>query len=281
MVGMVLEGGGMRGLYTAGVLDVLMRENITVDLCVGVSAGAVFGCNYKSRQIGRALRYNCRYGRDPRYSSIRSLITTGDLFGAEFCYKTLPEKLDIFDLDTYRENPMKFYVTATDVRTGRAVYFDCPNGNGRDLLYMRASASLPFVSRIVKTEDGRELLDGGIADSIPIGFVRHMGCRKSIVVLTRPDGYRKGKDRTLPLLRAVYRRYPAFIRAAEARAKNYNRTLERIRALEEAGEVFVIRPSTDVGISRTEKDPEKLTRAHALGMRDAEARLDALKEFLL
>ena len=148
MIGTVLEGGGMRGLYTAGVLDVFMREGITADLCVGTSAGAVFGCNYKSGQIGRALRYNCRYGRDPRYASLRSLLLTGDYFGAKFCYETLPEELDLFDLAAYRENPMKFYVVATDVDTGKAVYFSCPNGDRRDLLYMRASASLPFVSQL-------------------------------------------------------------------------------------------------------------------------------------
>lgn len=280
MIGMVLEGGGMRGLYTAGVLDTFMREGITADLCVGVSAGAVFGCNYKSRQIGRALRYNCRYGRDPRYASFRSLIKTGDYFGARFCYETLPEELDIFDLDAYRQNPMKFYVVATDVETGRPVYFSCPNGNGRDLTYMRASASLPFISRIVETEDGRKFLDGGIADSIPVGFAQKMGCTKTVVVLTRPEDYRKGEDKTLPLLRAVYRRYPALIRAAELRSARYNRTLDRIAELEEKGDIFVIRPSRDIGISRTEKDPERLTAAHALGVQDAEERLADLKTFL-
>ena len=280
MIGMVLEGGGMRGLYTMGVLDVLMREHIEADLCVGTSAGAVFGCNYKSRQIGRALRYNCRYGRDPRYASLRSLLTTGDYFGAEFCYKTLPEKLDPFDLETYRQNPMKFYVTATDVETGKVVYFSCPNGNGRDLLYMRASASLPFVSRIVRDENGRGFLDGGFADSIPIRFAQRMGCEKCVIILTRPEGYRKGEDKSLPLMRLVYRRYPAFIRAAERRAAHYNRTLDYIRTLEERGEAFVFRPSSDPNISRTEKNPEKLISVHALGMRDAEERLDALKTFL-
>ena len=280
MVGMVLEGGGMRGLYTAGVLDVLMREKITVDLCVGVSAGAVFGCNYKSGQIGRALRYNCRYGRDPRYASLRSLLFTGDYFGAEFCYKTLPEELDVFDLESYRQNPMKFYVTATDVDTGRPVYFSCPNGNGQDLLYMRASASLPFVSSIVRDENGRGYLDGGISDSIPIKFAQKMGCEKTVIILTRPEDYRKGEDKSLPLLRLLYRRYPALIRASALRPARYNRTLDYIRALEEKGEVFVIRPSRDVGISRTEKAPEKLTAAHALGMRDAEALLPSLRAFL-
>lgn len=280
MIGMVLEGGGMRGLYTAGVLDTLMRENITVDLTVGTSAGAVFGCNYKSGQIGRVLRYNIRYSHDPRYASIRSLLRTGNYFGAEFCYKTLPEKLDVFDLDAYRQNPMKFYVTATDVQTGKPVYFSCPNGNGRDLTYMRASASLPFVSNIVYDEDGRGFLDGGITDPIPIRFAEKMGCEKIVAVLTRPEDYRKGKDRTLPLFRWAYRRYPALIRAAELRTERYNRTLDYIRAREKEGKVFVIRPLYDVGVSRTEKNFEKLCTAHGYGVCDATDKMDALKAFL-
>lgn len=280
MIGMVLEGGGMRGLYTAGVLDTLMRENITVDLTVGTSAGAVFGCNYKSGQIGRVLRYNVRYSHDPRYASIRSLLRTGNYFGAEFCYKTLPEKLDVFDLDAYRQNPMKFYVTTTDVQTGKPVYFSCPNGNGRDLTYMRASASLPFVSNIVYDENGRGFLDGGITDPIPIRFAEKMGCEKIVVVLTRPEDYRKGKDRTLPLFRWMYRRYPALIRAAELRTERYNRTLDYIRAREKEGKVFVIRPLYDVGVSRTEKNFEKLCTAHGYGVCDAEEKLKDLKAFL-
>ena len=175
---------------------------------------------------------------------------------------------------------MAFYVTATDVESGRPVYFCCHNGDRRDLVYMRASASLPFISRIVKTDGGRKLLDGGIAESIPVRFARHKGCDKIVVVLTRPEDYRKGEDQSLPLLRLLYRRYPALIRAAERRQECYNRTLDEIRALEEKGEIFVIRPSRDIGISRTEKDPERLTAAHALGVADCQSILPALRAYL-
>ena len=175
--GLVLEGGAMRGMYTAGVLDIFMENNITVDGAIGVSAGATFGCNFKSKQIGRSIRYNMKYSHDPRYVGIRSLIKTGDLYGADFCYKELPNKLDLFDVETYQKNPMEFYVVATDINTGKPVYHLCPDGDERDIEWYRASASMPLVSRIVKI-DGIELLDGGIADAIPIHKFQEMGFEK-------------------------------------------------------------------------------------------------------
>ena len=188
--GLVLEGGAMRGMFTAGVLDAMMNNNITVDGTIGVSAGATFGCNFKSKQIGRTIRYNMKYSKDPRYVGIRSLIKTGDLYGADFCYREIPEKLDVFDTKTYQENPMAFYVVATDVNTGKPVYHLCPTGEADDIEWYRASASMPLVSRIVKI-NGLELLDGGISDSIPIKKFREMGYEKNILILTQHDGYRK------------------------------------------------------------------------------------------
>lgn len=144
--GLVLEGGAMRGLFTAGVTDVFMENGIAFDGAVGVSAGAAFGCNYKSYQPGRAIRYNTRFCRDKRYCSIRSLITTGDMFGADFCYHEIPEKLDVFDFDTYENSAMEFYVVCTDVETGKPVYHRCDTMNSRELEWLRASASMPMAA---------------------------------------------------------------------------------------------------------------------------------------
>ena len=187
-IGLVLEGGAMRGMYTAGVLDVLMENEITVDGAIGVSAGACFGCNYKSRQIGRSIRYNLKYCRDPRYISIRSLLFSGDIYNAKFCYEELPVHLDPFDVEAYQKNPTEFYVVATDVNTGKAVYQRLDKGDGDDIQWIRASASMPLVSRIVKIGE-QELLDGGIADSIPFEWFVANGYEKNIVVLTQPKGY--------------------------------------------------------------------------------------------
>lgn len=277
--GIVLEGGGMRGMYTAGVLDVMMENEIKADGAVGVSAGAVFGCNYKSMQIGRAFRYNLRYCRDPRYVGLRSLIKTGDLYGEQFCYHEIPDKLDPFDIKTYAANPMEFYVVCTDIREGKAVYHLCSKGDENDIQWMRASASMPLVSRIVSL-DGYDLLDGGISDSIPIEWFRSIGYNKNIVVLTRPAGYIKTKNRFTPLIRAALKKYPAVAKLMANRHNVYNKTLEKIEALEKSGEVFVIRPSSFVKISRTERNPERLRAMYQLGRKDAEAKLKQLTDFM-
>ena len=179
--GLILEGGAMRGMYTAGVLDIFMENDITVDGAIGVSAGAAFGCNLKSKQIGRTIRYNTKYCRDPRYVGLRSLIKTGDIYGADFCYNQIPNRLDIFDVETYQKNPMDFYVVTTDVETGKPIYHLCPNGDATDIKWFRASASMPMVSNIVEI-DGFKMLDGGISDSIPIHKFMEMGYEKNIVI---------------------------------------------------------------------------------------------------
>ena len=144
--GLVMEGGAMRGLFTAGVIDVMMEKEIEFDGAIGVSAGAAFGCNYKSKQIGRALRYNINDCKDKRYCSMKSLITTGNLYGAEFCYHELPDKLDIFDCETFENNPMEFYLVCTDVLTGKPIYKKCEKADYDCLEWMRASASMPLAS---------------------------------------------------------------------------------------------------------------------------------------
>ncbi|MBQ7726448.1 MAG: patatin family protein [Clostridia bacterium] len=277
--GLVLEGGAMRGLFTCGVLDVLMEEGVPFDGAAGISAGAVFGCNVKSRQIGRGVRYNKRFSRDKRYCSLRSLLKTGDLYGADFCYRELPDKLDVFDRETFRENPMAFFVGATDVMTGQAVYHRCTDGGETDMLWMRASASMPIVSRPV-TVDGYTLLDGGIVDPVPYDFMRKAGYDRCVAVLTQPHGYRKKKGHFTGLTRRLLRQYPAVAEAMEVRHERYNVQMDELDRLEQAGTLFVIRPPEALGISRTEKDPKELERVYQIGRKTAREHLENLRRFL-
>lgn len=277
--GLVLEGGGMRGLFTAGVTDFLMEQDIEFDGMVGVSAGAAFGCNVKSRQIGRALRYNIAYCRDKRYCSIRSLIKTGDLFGKDFCYNVLPNKLDVFDKQAFGDNSMEFHIVTTDLETGKAVYKVYSEMDEKCLEWICASASLPLVSNIVKI-DGRLLLDGGVADSIPLKYFEGLGYDKNLVVLTQPKGYVKKKNSALPIIKLVYRNYPKFVLANAIRHEMYNHTTKYIEEKEAAGQVFVIRPDEALCLDRIEHNPDKLRRAYNHGRRVAERELEKLIKFL-
>ncbi|MDD6282989.1 MAG: patatin family protein [Oribacterium sp.] len=279
--GLILEGGAMRGMFTAGILDVMMENNISFDGMVGVSAGAAFGCNMKSHQIGRTIRYNLKYAGDKRYCSLESLIRTGDLYNAEFCYHTIPETLDPFDWDTYLKNPMEFYIVATDVKTGKPVYHRAGTSKTRhdELEWFRASASMPTVARPVLV-DGYELLDGGISNSIPLQFFEHIGYEHNVVVLTQPDGFRKKLPKAWALMKQALRKYPAIIKAMEERPAMYNEQLDYIHEAEHAGRAFVIRPEKSLGISRTEKNPEELKRVYEEGRSVMLKRLPELREFL-
>ena len=277
--GLIMEGGAMRGMFTAGVIDVLMENRIEFDGGIGVSAGACFGCNYKSKQIGRVIRYNMKYCKDKRYCSLRSLILTGDLYGADFCYRELPQKLDIFDNETYNNNPMEFYVTCTDINTGEAIYKKCDTTEGSLLEWIRASASLPLVSRIVKI-DGYELLDGGISDSVPVRYFESIGYNKNVVILTQPKDYIKKKNELMPVLKVVMRKYPKLIEALAKRHEVYNETTVYINEKEEKGELVVIRPSKKLPIGRTESDPQKLKAVYELGRCEAENNIQKIKKFL-
>lgn len=279
MTGLVLEGGAMRGMFTAGVLDVWMENGIVFDGTIGVSAGAVFGCNYQSGQIGRTLRYNLRFCRDWRYCSIRSLLLTGDLYGAKFCYWTLPMELDEMDYEAYAANPRPFYVVCTDVETGEAVYRLCERGDGDDREWFRASASMPLVSRAVEVS-GRKLLDGGIADSVPIRYFESIGYGRNVVVLTQPEGFVKTPSKGLPLLRRALRKYPKVAEAMARRHEVYNETSAYISQREKEGAALVIRPPKALEVSRTEHDPVRLQAAYDLGRQEAVRRLDELKAFL-
>lgn len=278
MTGLILEGGAMRGLFTAGVLDVMMENGIVLDGAIGVSAGAVFGCNYQSGQVGRTLRYNLRFCRDWRYCSIRSLIFTGDLYGAKFCYHTLPLELDLFDYEAYAANPHPFYVVCTDAETGEAVYRLCRRADGDDREWFRASASMPVVSQAVEV-NGRKLLDGGIADSVPIRYFESIGYERNVVVLTQPEGFVKKPSRGQKLMDGLLRKYPNVAQALSRRHEVYNDTTAYIQKREKQGAAFVIRPPHDLAMARVEKDPQKLQAAYDLGRQTALAKLEELKSF--
>ena len=278
-VGLVLEGGAMRGLFTAGVIDVFMENGIEFDAVVGVSAGAAFGVNIKSHQIGRALRYNLKYCKDKRYCSMHSLIKTGDMFGAEFCYHTLPEKLDKFDTETYDNSPMKFYCVCTDVMSGKAVYHLCDKANYETYEWIRASASMPLVSNIVKIGDDL-LLDGGIADSIPLSFMQNEGYQKNVVVLTQPKNYIKGKNKMMPLIRNKLGQYSNLVKAVDERHIIYNKTTRFVKEQEALGRAFVIRPEDSLPVGRVEHNPTKLQKTYDIGRKAAFDCLDELQKFM-
>ena len=276
---LIMEGGAMRGMFTCGVTDVFLEEGITFDAAAGISAGACLGCNFKSRQAGRAIRYNKRYSRDPRFCSFKSLVKTGDLYGADFCYRELPELLDPFDNKTFEENPMAFYIGATDVDTGEIRYHKCTDGGQKDLLWMRASASMPLVSRIVEA-DGYRMLDGGIVDPVPYRYMENLGYDRNVYILTQPKGFRKEKSSALPLIRIALRKTPKIVEAMEHRHEVYNRQMAEIDEKEARGEILVIRPPESLGISRTEHDPNELERVYQTGRREACRMLPEIRSFL-
>ena len=276
--GLVLEGGGKRGIYAAGVLDVLLENNIWTDGIIGTSAGAVNGCSYVSNQYERNLRYNIRFAKEKRYMSIYSLITTGNVVGTDFAYNILPNKLEVFDYDAFEKSPVAYYVTCSNVETGKAEYIQCKSLRGKNMDYLRASASLPYVSQIVEI-DGKKYLDGGICDSIPLKAFQDMGYEKNLVVLTRPRGYIKKPENNL-LANLYYRKYPAFVTALRNRYAVYNRTLKYIEQQEKQGNILVLRPSESIRVGRMEQDPERLKQMYELGKNDAGQMLDAIASFL-
>ncbi len=278
MLGLVMEGGAMRGMFTAGVTDVLMEAGVTVDGAIGTSAGAVFGCNVKSGQIGRVIRYNTRFCADRRYASLRNLLLTGDLFGVAFCYEDIPDRLDPFDRAAFAANPMAFYAVCTDAVTGQAIYHRCHDGGREDMLWLRASASMPLASRPVEV-DGRLLLDGGIADSIPLRAFQAMGYDRCIVILTQPEGFVKRPYRLMPVLRLALRRFPRVAEALRDRHLRYNQTLDFIREQEELGACLVLRPPHPLDVGAVERDADALRAVYELGRTLARERLEEIKAF--
>ena len=277
--GLIMEGGAMRGMFTAGVLDVLMENGLVTDGAIGVSAGAVFGCNYKSHQIGRVIRYNTEYCNDKRYASFKNLVKTGNLYSEQFCYHEVPEKLDPFNEAAFAASPMDFFVVCTDVRTGDPIYHKCRTGDAEDVRWMEASASMPLAAKIVKIGH-YGLLDGGVADSIPVRFFESIGYKRNLIILTQPKGYIKKKNKFLPAIRAKYFRYPAFVEAVADRHERYNETLSYISMLEQAGKDYVIRPPIPLEIGAMERDPAQLRRVYETGRAVAQIQVEKIRDFL-
>lgn len=278
-LGLVLEGGAMRGMFTAGVLDVFMENDIKFDGVIGVSAGATFGCNYISKQIGRTIRYNKKYCRDKRYCSMRSLFKTGDLYGEDFCYNKIPNELDPFDNDTFRSSNVEFYIVATDIESGKPIYKKYDVDEPEALRWMRASASMPLAARTVEI-GGKKFLDGGMTDSIPVRAFEDMGYNRNVVVLTQPDGYIKKKNSALPLIRLKYKKFPNLIKAMENRHIMYNETLAYIKEKEARGELFVIRPDEPLNVGHIEHNADNLEEAYQTGRKAAQKNLEKLREYL-
>ena len=277
--GLLLEGGAMRGLYTAGVLDVLMQNEIDIDGIVGVSAGALFGMNYKSKQIGRVLRYNKKYCKNKNYMGWYSLLTTGNIMNEEFCFNKIVNELDPIDFNTYKNSKEEFYVVVTNIETGEAEYKQIQDFDSKSSIeYFRASGSMPYVSKPVII-DNSKYLDGGIADSIPIEKIMSMGYDKIIVVLTRPIEYRKQKGNSV-MPKLFYKKYPKFADLLNNRYKRYNEQVEKVIELENNKKIFVYRPSKLVNIKRIEKDENKIQEMYDLGVKDCNEKINELKEYL-
>lgn len=273
---LVLEGGAMRGLYSAAVLDVFMQNDIKIDTIYGVSAGALFGLNYKSRQIGRALRYNLKYAHEKNYMGLYSLITTGDIMNRDFCFNKLVYELDKLDFETYKNSPVDFYAVVTNLQTGEAEYIKIDDAK-KDLEYFRASGSMPFVSRPVEV-NGNFYLDGAVSDAVPFKKALESDCDKFIVVLTRPSGYRK-KYTPLPY-KLCYGKFPNFIETAKNSYKKYNETMDLIEQYEAENKIIVLRPSKLIKMKRVEKDRKKLQRMYDLGTSDCLKKLDYIREYI-
>ncbi len=276
-VGLVLEGGAMRGLYTAGVLDAFLDYEIKVGGIMGVSAGALFGVNYPSKQRGRTLRYNKKYVNDKRYMGFGSLIKTGNIINKEFAYYEIPFKLDKFDEETFEKSGIDFYAVVTNVVTGKAEYPLIKNCE-KEIEMLRASSCMPIVSKIVEIGK-KKYLDGGIADSVPYEKMMELGYDKIIVVLTRDMEYRKKKTNQL-VPKLFYKKYPKLVETINNRYKDYNDSLDRLVELEKEKKVFVIRPSINLHVKRIEKNVDKLQAIYDLGIKDVKDCLKKLREYL-
>ena len=276
--GLVVEGGGMRGVYSYGVLDFFIEKDLFFENNYGVSAGACHLCSYLAKQYKRAFRVNVDYLNDKRYCSVHSLLKTGNLFGAEMLYDIIPNELDLFDYDTYNKNESNFYVVITDINTGKPEYVKIGDLK-KDIIYVRASSSLPLLAQNVKIND-KEYLDGGISDSIPIKKSIADGNKKNVVILTRDSTYRKGKNSLMPIIKLKYKKYPNFVKSMADRYIVYNEILDFIKELEDNGDVFVIRPKKPVNIGRTEKNREKLEALYNDGYNDAKDCYEELLKYL-
>lgn len=276
--GLVLEGGGLRGIFTAGVLDFFLEKNIEFDGCIGVSAGSCHACSYLSKQYKRAFNVSVDYLDDKRYCSMHSLITTGDLFGVDFVYGEIPNKLNPIDNEAFMKSRTRFQAVITNCRTGEAEYPDVKDFR-TDTVYIRASSSLPFLSKMVKI-NGELYLDGGVSDSIPIKKSIENGNTKNIIIMTRDKKYRKKQSKLGKISAIRYKKYPKFVELMNTRFSRYNEILKYIYELERQGKVFIIQPETPLNLGRIEKNREKLTNVYNIGYKEAEKRYSAMMEYL-
>ena len=277
--GLVLEGGGLRGMFTSGVIDALLDAGVHFDGMIGVSAGALFGCNFKSGQRGRALRYNIQLKKDPRYMGLRSLLRTGDIVGAEFAYHVVPFDIDPFDGEAFRRNPMEFWLVTADILTGQPIYHRMDEFTHHELEWMRASASMPAVSRPVEL-DGHIMLDGGMVDAIPLKAFQRKGYERNIVVLTQPAGYFKKKTRLTWIIRRLTKKYPLVADIMARRHEMYNEQLHYIAQQAKAGNTLLIYPEAPLRIGRTELNEKKMRRIHRQGYDIAQSMMSQIKDFL-
>lgn len=277
-VGIVLEGGGMRGIYTIGVLDHFLDEDIRADYVIGVSAGACHGVSYVSNQRGRSYRVNTNYLDDKRYVSLSNYFKTKSLFGMDFIFDEIPHKLDLFNYESFLESPCEFVTGVTDVPTGKPKYFGKQEIN-YDSTILRASSSIPVFSPIVEYKGGK-YLDGGTSDPIPIRKAIEDGCDKLIVVLTRHRGYVKSPEQFRLAYKRIFRKYPEMIRLLDQRHQIYNETLQYLTKLEQDGKAIVIAPSSPINIGRFEKNKENLDPYYQLGIEDSKKAVSALAGFV-
>lgn len=277
-IGLILEGGGMRGIYTAGVLDFFIEKNIEVDITIGVSAGSCHASSYLSKQYKRAYNATVDYINDKRYLSFSNLIKTGSIFGMDFMFNKIPNELNIYDYDTFAKSKSKFVVVATNCETGSPEYFELKDLK-KEIIYMQASCSIPMFANIVEIDDFK-LVDGGVSDSIPIEYSLNQGYKKNIVVLTRDITYKKNKQKFLSIVNRKYKKYPNLIKAIENRHLNYNKSLNLVNQLEKDGDVLVIRPKKPVNVSQIEKNAKKLTSLYEEGYDDAKELYDKILDFI-
>ena len=274
---LVLEGGAMRGMYTAAVLDVLMDEGIEVDAIYATSAGVLFGVNYLSGQKGRAIRYNKRFSRDKRYMGLYSLVTSGNIINRDFAFYEVPFTLEVFDDEAYKKSKTKMVATVTNVQTGGVEYMEIGSVL-EQMEVLRAASAMPFVSHMVEL-DGQLYLDGGLSDSIPLKKCQEDGYERIVVVETRPEGYRKGK--TNPIAAKVfYSKYPNLVETINNRYKAYNAILQEIEELDAKGEIVLVRPTKDLKLGRIESNPDRLQEMYDLGIEDAKRLLSQIKTYL-
>jgi predicted patatin/cPLA2 family phospholipase len=277
--GLVLEGGGFRGIYTAGVLDVFLRENLHFNYVVGVSAGAAYGVSYVSGQVERNLALN-KFVADPRYCGWKHYLKNGNYFNWDFVYNEVPVKLLPFSFEEFSRSGIRMEAVLTNCGTGRAEYFQLDASDRdqfRDLLI--ATSSLPFISKGIKI--GKSIyMDGGLADAIPVKRAFEQRNRRAVVILTRPEGYRKKPSRASALMKWVYRRYPEMVKTFLERTNTYNRTLDELEEMEKNKTVFLIRPDFELPVSRMENDPVRLTNAYNLARKQMEKMMQGLREWL-